>query len=443
VVDSVKKFFLLFWVAIFAGSSFVQPAGAADNSQYIVGTWNTTSNGSISVSGTSGFYEGTVTKSFIYNGCEQKVGDVMIKILGNGSGSLLDGGIALLGSFQANIPATNCGPSMATAEFKLTKTTSVFAMNTCPTWGGECIGLTKADVEKASNSPKITFQKDTLIATYGSLINQVYWVTDDSPKISVMAKLYSDGKEVWPGASWWSVYSGDPVLMTFQPPKAEKGPFYICVVARDADGNQTGEFDNCYWRSIEASIDILGNGCGRQLLGAPGTALQNALIDEISYPIGQTMNQGRKKTIYFKVNVRAACQNHDAGYQGATFKDQVTGKYIDTRLKPRAWVDKKFKDDIIALCIQQLKKLPEKNFLDTCKTGPEYRRIDIPLYLSGVKLLGATTYATAVATEAKSGYDTDSTKIDTQDVIPKSTAPAGGSRSNLSDPKILYNKKKK
>lgn len=70
------------------------------------------------------------------------------------------------------------------------------------------------------------------------------------------------------------------------------------------------------------------------------------------------------------------------------------------------------------------------------------RQVISPAYISHLKYLGATTYATAVATLAGSGFDTDSTKIGVQPIVAKTSLPTGGIRDNKSDPKALLTKKK-
>jgi hypothetical protein len=355
----------------------------------------------------------------------------MISIIGNGSGSIETSGLDLLGSFNANISSINCGASNATAEFKLVKKASVLTLNTCPSWGGECLNLTREAELGDKSKPTISFQSFDVITRQNQLIQTSFYIKDDSGKASYQTNIYSDGKKLSKETSYWSTTSGDPILSTFQPTviSGENGPFYVCVVAGDASGNWTGEFDNCQWRSIEVPIAPMTNGCGSQDMGFVIGSAQNFLLNKLSISLSlQDATKYNKGKLVWNVDVTAACDNHDAGYYGATFKDAVLGKLIDSRLNSRSYVDEKFRQDIMLLC-KRSKGIP-KAALKTCLEGEKYSGSKVLKLLTRILPTGATTYWSAVRAKAKEGYDADSTKVGIQKTTPKSTKPVGGQRNN-------------
>jgi hypothetical protein len=56
----------------------------------------------------------------------------------------------------------------------------------------------------------------------------------------------------------------------------------------------------------------------------------------------------------FVVNFRAACDMHDAGYDGGIVFDPVNGGAIDTRGLSRLTIDNRFYNDLITLCNRQV-----------------------------------------------------------------------------------------
>jgi hypothetical protein len=67
--------------------SLIPPQAAADSNSYIVGAWSN-SNGEVTVSGSSGSYEGVVTKELTFEECVHKKGEVIWQILGPAHHSL-------------------------------------------------------------------------------------------------------------------------------------------------------------------------------------------------------------------------------------------------------------------------------------------------------------------------------------------------------------------
>jgi hypothetical protein len=428
---------IIFALATFSLSA---PSLAADNSSFIVGTWNTTANGAITITGSDGFYEGVVSSAFKYGGCDQNTGELMIKILGNGSGSLSGDGLSFLGSFQANMSTLDCKPSASTAEFKVKDLKSILELNACPTFSGDCLNLRKQAATTDKEAPTIEFQLFNVITPINSIIRTVFTIRDNSGKASYRTDIYSDGLKLNKDTAAWSTISGDPVMSSFQPNviAGANGPFYVCVTAYDAAGNMTAEFDNCQWRSIEVPITPMINGCGSQddgwLFGIAQNLMLNTLtikvaLNEVSGYNPKDPVHSNSKGLYWEVNVKPACDNHDAGYFGATFKDQVLGGIIDTRLKSRSWVDNKFRQDIVTLCTRS-KGIP-KSALNTCKAGENYEDSKVLKLLTHALPTGSKTYWSAVRAKAKNGFDADSTKPGLNKVLPKTTKPAGGARNNI------------
>jgi hypothetical protein len=56
----------------------------------------------------------------------------------------------------------------------------------------------------------------------------------------------------------------------------------------------------------------------------------------------------------FPVNFRAACDMHDAGYDGGIVFDPINGGVVDTRTLTRAQVDSRFFSDLITSCRRQI-----------------------------------------------------------------------------------------
>ena len=56
----------------------------------------------------------------------------------------------------------------------------------------------------------------------------------------------------------------------------------------------------------------------------------------------------------FVVNFRAACDMHDAGYDGGWVLDPVNGVIVDTRGLSRLTIDNRFYNDLITLCNRQI-----------------------------------------------------------------------------------------
>lgn len=428
----MRRILLTTFSAVTLITALLVPIASAQGSESpIVGTW-TSQTAEVEVSGSNGSYDGVVTKEFSFEDCVHKKGEVIWKILGSGSGSVETTGMTFMGSFQGYVNPPDCLSSLATADFKITRSGNTLTLNACPSWGGACVILTKAYEAPDTTAPTIKFNVDKTLTPISLSIYQMFWVFDNSPTVSVTVRLYSDGHQVSSDADYtMTVATGanEDHMVTFPHMTNEKGPFFICVVATDKAGNSSGQFNNCTWRSIEAPLSILSNGCGGQDWGSVATALQNWFLNEAKFVKKSTVIKGSVVTTYYTVNVKPACDNHDAGYQGATFKDAISGKLVDARLMSRQAVDIKFKQDIATLCAKA--GLPTKRLVE-CIDGPVFSLGGGIQYLVGVPL-GANTYATAVSAVASKGYDSNSTIPGAQPKTPSTTNPTGGARNNKSD----------
>jgi hypothetical protein len=426
-----KVFFPFISILALMGTFFIAPALAQQDDSPVVGTWSSSSS-EIEISGSNGAYDGVVTKEFTFEDCVHQKGEVIWQLLGNGSGSIETSGITFMGSFQGYVDPPNCLSSLATGDFKITKVGGTLTLTACPSWGGACIVLTRPDEPKDTTSPTIKFNVDKTITPMSLPIYQMFWIFDNSPSVTVTVSLFSDGHQVTSDADYtFNLATGadQDHMVTFSHVTNEKGPFYICVVAKDKAGNSSGRFNNCVWRSVEVPLAILSNGCGSQDYGSVATHLQNWFLNTTKFIKSQISALGSTMTEYYVVNVKPACDNHDGGYQGSTFKDAISGKIIDTRLMTRQQVDIKFKQDIATLCSKA--GLPTNRLVE-CIGGPLYSLGGVTQYAKGTAI-GANTYATAVSAVAIKGFDSNSTVPLAQTKIPATTQPSGGARNNKSD----------
>lgn len=273
-------------------------------------------------------------------------------------------------------------------------------------------------VRKDESAPKVVLVPQTAVTRVGKKITAKFKVTDDSKQAKVVAALYSNGTLVQKlEDAELSAATGKQVKREFTAITggSANGPFYVCVWAVDAAGNESAKapYSACQWRSIEVAINWLSNGCGSADWGATGDMAQNLFLNTREYDD-------------ITVNVAPACDLHDAGYAGATVYDSINLKLIDFRTWSRAEVDLKFRNDIRKICRALLK---QPAALKQCTNGA-------PFSISGASGIftnnppGANTYYEGVRAFGKNGFDTDSTTPGTQNVKPGKTTPEGGARSN-------------
>lgn len=226
-------------------------------------------------------------------------------------------------------------------------------------------------------------------------------VTDNRKKARVFATLFSDGTAVMSSRSPSLVQAvGETMAVTWPYPKEGTGPFYVCFWAKDKAGNVSkgAPYSACRWLSIQVKVPRVSNGCGGSAWGDEAADLMNWFGDTRTYG-DQT------------VSFRAACNQHDAGYDGATVAGLGTTTLTDFRTWTRDEVDTRFGQDLMRQCNVTL-------------PGPKYAAEraacldEVPIYLGLVRQYGAAS------------FDADVTTHGEQTVTPSSTLPPGGARDN-------------
>jgi len=254
----------------------------------------------------------------------------------------------------------------------------------------------------------------------------VSWtLRDNKGKAKWWVDLYSDGTIVDSKASSGLVAAkGKKVTVTFRNTKKAPGPFYFCVRAQDAAGNVSAGLkkSSCAWISWEVPMSPnLVNGCGTASYGDAAKWLQNGFGNKRIY--------GK-----FVVNVKQACDVHDAAYAGVTILDPFTARPMDFRPWSRQSIDTKFMNDIRELCRTQLTTKAEKKYLTACLNGLGLDPLKVVFAGSVGNLnsvqdqIGAMSYYETVRAYGGVGYDTDATIPGKQQGETLKSTPAGGIR---------------
>ena len=248
-------------------------------------------------------------------------------------------------------------------------------------------------------------------------------MSDNSGKALGTTRLYSGGTVIGGASTKRFVKNGRYTLKLKKPPKGS-GPFYWCAQAKDRAGNYSPI--KCKWLSIAVPISRADvNGCGTASWGKELEWLQNYFGDTRYY--GYAMDRTN-------VELRNACNMHDAAYAGITTYDVLNKKYVDFRTWDRLRIDKRFRDDIRTQCRRDLSK-PKRMapYLRTCTHGVGLVAFlaSIPLKgLSATEDAGANTYFEMVRSFGGVGFDADSTVAGAQPQMPGKTFPRGGARNN-------------
>ncbi len=104
------------------------------------------------------------------------------------------------------------------------------------------------------------------------------------------------------------------------------GPFYYCFYAQDTAGKVSAQapMSSCRWVSVQVPIPAVSNGCGAATWGPQ-------VADALNWA-GDVRMYGSNP-----VNIRPACNQHDAGYAGVTVAG-MTSQRADRlpHLEPRA-----------------------------------------------------------------------------------------------------------
>jgi hypothetical protein len=232
--------------------------------------------------------------------------------------------------------------------------------------------------------------------------------------VKVHADLYSNGTVVASQVTPDFDRSGKEGVLRFPAEIGGNGPFYYCLWAEDKAGNRSpGEpKSDSAWLSREVPLVNVSNGCGTGAWGSGLEWVQNALGDTRTY--GPTT-----------VQIRPACNLHDAAYLGATVYNEFTKKVEDFRTTSRKQADREFLESIRSICKKALKGAKNRTQLNDCRNGVDLKGMTT----LADAVIGGMTYYAAVRNFGGVGYDWDSTTPDTQQSMPGSTQPRGGGRN--------------
>ena len=235
----------------------------------------------------------------------------------------------------------------------------------------------------------------------GRRIPVTWQVKDDSGRAKWFAALYSGGTLVGQArSSGLAPATGATRRAQWPRSGGGTGPFYSCFYAEDKAGLRSAgaPLSSCAWHSVEVRIGDVSNGCGAATWGEQVTAVLNWIGDTQTY--GSTT-----------VNIRPACNQHDAGYAGVTVEGMNGGRPVDYRTWSRDEVDQKFYNDIMKQCRGALVGTPDEKYLKDCRED-------------------AYTYVGLVRQFGQGAFDADVTVPGTQTTVPASTNPPGGARNN-------------
>lgn len=416
----------------------VSPATAED---WLVRTWTYTGGGAVDVTLDNGTYTGTVTSpiTFSQGGCTHPTGERIWVVTSRGNHSY-HGAMSAFWS--------DCTPAPGTVDLVVSDNGGSLALDMCLVGGTGCRkfegGATPADTNEP---PVIKILGSNSAVPLGTRPKIVYTVDDPSGEAFIITKLYSDGTLLYSDGGLWLEEAHGQIRekeydvygsMFGGIPSGTHGPYAFCVEAADRERHATGAWDNCNWLTIEVPLKAVSNGCGPQINNKTLAGLVNFMLN-----VRKIYDPQRKTT--FTVNFGPACDNHDAGYSGATITDQVNGGLIDYRKWSRKAVDVKFYNDIGVICRRSIKATIAPKALHTCEVGygftakAEKGGVGSKAFWNEVLAfkkhattwVGAGTYYEAVRIVGGKLYDSDATVPGDQKITPASdTRPSGGARAN-------------
>lgn len=298
--------------------------------------------------------------------------------------------------------------------------------------GGPSVGLSLAVVATSSDTEPPTISLEKRAGIYADSkrngakdfpLKLTFAISDNSGKVLGGMRLYSGGTTVRSASTQGYVENGRYSLKITKTPKGS-GPFFWCGQAKDKAGNLSPV--KCKWLSIAVPISRANvNGCGTAGYGKAAEWLQNYFGDVREYGYAEDRT---------KVEIRNACNIHDAAYAGVTIYDALDKRFVDFRQWTRLEIDAKFRNDIRALCHRELSE-PKRMapYLRTCTHGVGLTTFIglIPLKgLSALEDAGANTYYDMVRAYGAVGFDANATMPGVQEYMPNRTFPPGGARNN-------------
>lgn len=426
----------------------LQPILAHAAADPIVRAWQY-KGGEVGVTESNGTFTGVVTKAIAFSKCIHSAGEVIWAVTKK-SGTANQYFGSFIGFFE------DCTKAPEIISMVINSTVEAATLELCTKETGGCVTLTGGPSAPADKgAPVIVIKDPPSPLRLGQSLVVEYSIKDESNEAYVTTRFYSDGTLLFEGANVSQVEAvGNFVRAESGPyggpgiPAKTKGPYYFCVFAEDADGNKSGEFNNCKWLSIEVPIANASNGCGGA--ATKYESVNTAVLFAFNLLLNKRTYVDKKTKGKYTVNVAPACNNHDAGYSGVTIKDQISGKVTDFRTFTRAQVDNKFKSDIAKLCSFAIPK-SASDALIQCQVGSTVPKPSVLVkelmtlarslgsFTIGMKEVykrlnryawGANIYWQFVHDFGKTLYDADSTAPGEQPSIPSITKPDGGARDN-------------
>jgi hypothetical protein len=182
-----------------------------------------------------------------------------------------------------------------------------------------------------------------------------YTVKDASGKAKVYGTLYEGGTSVLEGGTKYFI-AADGRKWQWKAHLADdlKGPLRYCLWAVNQKGKESvlKPKSSCAWLSLLVPVAKVSNGCGGGGWGAAGDWVQNYFGNVHTYKDSNVYPLAKSYTVNFK----AACDLHDAGYNGMTVYDKINNRTIDFRTWTRKRVDDKFWRDMKMLCDDQIRE---------------------------------------------------------------------------------------
>ncbi|MFN8128128.1 MAG: hypothetical protein U0R28_04965 [Candidatus Nanopelagicales bacterium] len=302
-------------------------------------------------------------------------------------------GTGVVGSLTAALSSRNCndwgvcgGPEMSLSIAIL----GVGDNSTPPPASGD------------SEAPRVRVAPSHQAVRIGHKAHVAWRVSDDSGKAKWFGNVYSDGTVVMKAHSKGYVQAtGGKWTGDWRYPSGSPGPFYECFWAKDKAGNTSANapYTACRWLTIQVPVPLVSNGCG-------GSAWGQAAVDLMNWA-GDVRMYGSNP-----VNMRQACNQHDAGYAGVTVAGMRSPAPVDYRTWSREDVDQKFAGDLMAQCHRFLKGPGLSSERKACLA-------EVPIYVGLVRQYGEGV------------FDADVTVAGTQTQMPAATTPPGGVRVNL------------
>ncbi len=353
-----------------------------------------------------------------------------------------DGGCTRLSQSATLGPSSNttthsenlCGPATREMAFNLSLTApasgqpdssgviaTIYASAASLNCGGVCEGIsvdqftlklavvntatppTKPPTSSDTSPPVVALTSSKHVIRTDEPVPFSFTVTDDSGKAAWYTALYSGGAVASQGYSKGfgkAVGQEQGGQWSYPADGRYFGPFYACVWAQDVAGNKSAKapFSACRWLSVQVRVPKVSNGCGGSQWGEIGAEMQNWIADLNHF--GNV-----------PVDMRPACNQHDAAYAGVTIAGMRTKKLTNYRKWSREDIDTKFGQDLRSRC---------DRFLKGPKLKAAHRRC----------LRHTVVYLGLVREYGDDVYDADVTSPGTQRSAPAVTTPPGGRRRN-------------